>query len=120
MVDMKGIKMKLLKWGKHSENEVDHKLESYMDSTLQPVSPRPEYVRRLRKEILNQYYVVRDEVTEQRQRDALLIGASLVGGILTVMMGIRIMVTVVAAIILLFQWKKPSRLQILAPERTAK
>jgi hypothetical protein len=110
--------MRLFKWGKYSKNEYDDKLESYMDGILQPVLPRPEYVRRLRREILSQYYTVREEVNSQRQRDVLLIGASMVGGILTVMMGIRILVTMIAAIILLFQWKKPSVIASLVPNRS--
>ena len=114
------MKMKLIKWGKKSENQIDPRLEAYLDDALQPMAPRPDYVRKLRREILHQYYAVRDEVNAERQRQAILIGASLVGGIFTVVLGIRMLVTMIAAIILIVQWKKPSKLPLLSPERAVK
>jgi hypothetical protein len=98
--------MKLIKWGK-KKNDVDlSNLEVLLESTLQPVNPRVEFVNRLRYQIRSQYQPIREDVVANRQRTVLLVGASAVGGLLTLVMGIRIVMTLVAAIALMLQWKR--------------
>lgn len=98
--------MKLIKWGKKKSNVDVSGIETMLERTLQPVSPRGEFVNRLRYQIRSQYRPIREEVTEDRQRTVLLVGASIVGGLLTLVMGIRIVMTLIATIALLLQWRR--------------
>jgi hypothetical protein len=98
--------MKLFKWGDKKNDDDLYRLESILDNALKPVKPSQDYVRRLRYQIVSQYEPIRDEVKAQQHRTVLLVGASLVGGLLTLAMGIRIVMTLVAGVAMLLQWKK--------------
>ncbi|MGW8249327.1 MAG: hypothetical protein ACWGO1_01705 [Anaerolineales bacterium] len=98
--------MRLFKWGQKKNNEDLSRLESVLESALKPVRPSQDYVRRLRYQIVSQYEPIREEVKAHRQRTVLLVGASLVGGLLTLVMGIRIVMTLVAGVAMLLQWKR--------------
>lgn len=98
--------MKLIKWGKKNRDVDFSNLETVLKGTLQPVNPRAEFVNRLRYQIRSQYQPIREEVVANKQRTVLLVGASVMGGLLTLVMGIRIVMTLVAAIALMLQWKR--------------
>jgi len=85
-------------------------LEANLDEALQPVEPRPEYIRRLRYQIVHQYQPVRAEIRAERQRTAIILGAGVLGAALAVVMGVRMVVTIVAGIGLLLQLKKRTEL----------
>ena len=110
--------MKLLKLGKKKNNEDISQFELLLENVLQPVKPRGEFVNRLRYQIHSQYHPIREQVHIHKQRTLLLAGASVFGGLLTLVMGIRIVMTLIAAIALLMQWKKqlPSE-QVMATRR---
>lgn len=115
---LRGEKMKLFKWGVKKGDEDFSELESVLFDSLTPVKPRPDFIRRLRYQIVSQYEPIREEVKTHKQRTMLLVGASLVGGLLTLVMGIRIVLTLVAAIAMLLQWKRPlPREQLMAARR---
>lgn len=106
--------MKLFQWGFKKNNEDFSRIEAVLDNALKPVRPSQDYVRRLRYQIASQYAPVREEVKAHRQRTVLLIGASLVGGLLTLAMGVRIVMTLVAGVAMLVQWKRaPSADQVM-------
>lgn len=112
--------MRLKKWGNASKDLDFSSVESALGKAFQPITPRPQFVRRLRREIANQYYAVQEQVIAEKQRQTLLIGAGLVGGIMGIVVGIRITITLIAAVVLLFQLKKPSPLGLLVPSRVKK
>lgn len=117
---MKGITMRFIKRGYLKEFNHFSKLEAAMENAFQPVTPRPEFVRRLRREIATQYYAIQDQAVAERQKQALLISAGLFGVILTLMMGIRIAASLVAMLVLLLQWKRPSAIRLPAPVQSRK
>lgn len=112
--------MRFVKRGYPTEKIDFRKLESALGNAFQPVKPRPEFVRRLRREIATQYDAIRDQVIAERQRQTLLIGAGLFGVMLTLIMGIRIVASLVAMLVLLLQWKKPSAIRLPVPVQARK
>ena len=98
--------MRRIKWGKKREEYDMSGLETLLDKAYQPVKPRTAFVRKLQNQLVNSYHPIREEVRAGKQRTALLIGASLIGGVLTLLMGIRIVLTLIATITLLMQWRK--------------
>ena len=98
--------MRLIKWGKKNKDVDFTDLETILEDTLQPVQPRQEFLRKLRYDIIEKYEPIQAEVKEHKQRTALLVGASLVGGVLTLVMGIRIVMSLIAAITLMLHWRK--------------
>lgn len=110
--------MKLIKWGKKNKYVDFTGMEAILEQTIQPVEPRQEFIRKLRYQIIDQYEPIQEEVKEHKQRTTLLVGASLVGGLLTLVMGIRIVMTLIASISLLLHWKKQIQPeQLMAPRR---
>lgn len=117
---MKGVAMRFIKRGYPMDHNSFSKLEAAMEDAFQPVVPRPEFVRRLRREIATQYYAIQEQAVAERQKQALLISAGLFGVVLTLLMGIRIAASLIAMLVLLFQWRRPSAIRLAAPVQLRK
>ena len=98
--------MKIIKWGQSNEELDLAGMEKLLQASLQPVEPRPEFKRRLHTQIIRQFQPVQDEVKAIKQRRVWMVSASLVGGVLTIFMGVRFVMTLIAMIGLILQFRK--------------
>lgn len=100
--------MKILKWGKQKEETDLSGMESMLEGIFRPMEPRPEFKRRLHTQIVRQFQPIQTEVRSVKQRRIWMVSASLVGGVLTILMGVRFVMTLIAMIGLILQFKKES------------
>lgn len=100
--------MKIIKWGKPKEEFDLAGMESMLEKSLQRVEPRPEFKRKLQTQVLRQFQPVQEEVKAIKQRRVWMVSASIVGGVLTIFMGVRFVMTLIAMIGLIMQFKKDS------------
>jgi len=98
--------MKIIKWGQSNEELDITGMEMLLQTSLQPVEPRPEFKRRLHAQVIRQFQPVQDEVKTIKQRRVWMVSASLVGGVLTIFMGVRFVMTLIAMIGLILQFRK--------------
>lgn len=98
--------MKIIKWGQSKEELDIVGMEKLLQTSLQPVEPRPEFKRRLHTQVIRQFQPVQDEVKSIKQRRVWMVSASLVGGVLTIFMGVRFVMTLIAMIGLILQFRK--------------
>jgi hypothetical protein len=101
--------MRIFKWGEKKEDTDLLMVESVLEGVFQPVQPRPEFKRKLHAQVLRQFQPIQEETRIVRQRRIWMIVASLVGGLLTIFMGVRFVMTLIAMIGLLLQFKKDSQ-----------
>ena len=55
-------KMKIIKWGQPKEEIRLDEIESLLESSFQPVEPRPEFKHRLHAQVLRQFQPVQEDV----------------------------------------------------------
>lgn len=103
--------MKIIKWGKPKEEMDIAGIESLLVKSLHTVEPRPEFRRKLKSQVISQFQPVQEEVKATKQRRLWMVSASLVGGVLTIFMGVRFVMTLIAMIGLIIQFKKESESQ---------
>jgi hypothetical protein len=102
------MKMKIIKWGQPKQEMDLAGMESLLEKSFIPVEPRPEFKRKLHNQLIKQFQPVQEEVKVIRQRRVWMVFASLVGGVLTIFMGVRFVMTLIATIGLIMQFKKDS------------
>ena len=98
--------MKIPKWGKTKEDVDLSRIESLLEESLHPVAPRPEFKRRLHTQVMSRFQPIQEEVQTVKQRRMWMVFASLIGGVLTIFMGVRFVMTLIAMIGLLLQFRK--------------
>lgn len=83
-------------------------LETQLQATLVPVTPRPEFVARLNKQLMNATPYVKPQAlvkVEPKSRESLIIGAAtLLGAAALFATGFRVAVTTLGVIGVLVQW----------------
>jgi len=108
--------MRLFKRGKH--NEVDtSEMEAYLREVFQPAAPRPEFVRKLRQQLVRELAPTQEQTRNEKRRVALVVGASLIGGVLALLMGVRTILTLAAALGLLLELNKETQVHKVLPHR---
>lgn len=103
--------MKLPKWGITKDDADFSGMESLLEDTLRPMAPRPEFKRRLHSQVMRQFQPIQEEVKTVKQRRMWMVFASLIGGVLTIFMGVRFVMTLIAMIGLLLQFRKQGESQ---------
>lgn len=82
-------------------------LEAHLDYTFSPVAPRAEFVDGLRSSLQRQWDVpVVDEPLSATARTLLIGVAAFLGGAVALVMGIRVVITILGSLGLLQQMKK--------------
>jgi len=108
--------MKLIKWGNHPEMD-NSLLEASLQDVLQPLQPRAEFVRKLRVQLVNELEPVQEQIRNEKQRVVWVVGASLLGGMLALLMGVRTIMTLGVALGLLVELNKQTRVEKAVPVR---
>jgi hypothetical protein len=86
-------------------------LEARLDSAFRPVGPRPEFVRRLRVELLPPARKRLLGLADGGWQAALLIGAAALSGLVLVQNGVRLVLSLMGALGLAHQARKSAREQ---------
>lgn len=81
-------------------------LESKLDAALQPIPPEDAYVRALRQRLAIQWDLPRPTTSTDTRGILMLIGAGFLSGILVLLLSIRAVLTIAAALGLLYQVKQ--------------
>lgn len=80
--------------------------ERQLEIALQPVAPRDEFVRELRRKLARQWTAPQQMVSSDTRSILLLIGAGFLSGLLLLVLSIRVVVTIIASLGLLYQFKR--------------
>ena len=108
--------MKLIRWRNHPE--IDNSvLEARLQDVLQPIQPRAEFVRKLRFQLVNELEPAQEQTRIEKKRVAWVVGASLLGGMLALLMGVRTIMTLGVALGLLVEFNKQTRVEKAGPFR---
>jgi hypothetical protein len=81
-------------------------LESQLEAALQPVAPSHDYVQALRRKLAVQWDAPRPATSTDTRNILMLIGAGFLSGLLVLLLSIRAVVTIIATIGLLYQFKR--------------
>ena len=90
---------------KRKEEDQTH-LEIQLQAALQPVAPRDNYVQALRRNLIVQLGVPAPTTSMDTRNILILIGAGFLSGLLALVLSVRAIVTLIAAIGLLYQFKR--------------
>jgi len=92
------------KFGKDPNRDEDLKLlESQLTAVLQPLDPRPEFVKSLRFQLATREIQVAPALLPRKVSNGLLVAGGVVGSILMLITSIRGLISLVSVIGLVFQ-----------------
>lgn len=93
--------MLILRWGKKNNRKDYQEIENHLESVFLPQPPRPEFVANLHQRLLHELDNPPLDPRLDPRRLVLITAASLLGGTVLLVMGIRTVVTILAGLGLL-------------------
>ena len=81
-------------------------LETQLEAALQPVAPREAYISGLRRKLSAQWETAKAVESPDTRDILLLIGAGFLSGLMVLVLSIRVVLTLIATIGLLYQFKR--------------
>ena len=99
-------KMRNLFWGKKQKEQEVAEMERRLQAVLRPVKPRPEFVRDLRLQLVNQFNSLEPDPQMGSRQLLLVTAAGFLSGALILVLGIRTVLALLSALGVIHQVKR--------------
>lgn len=93
-------------WGRKNKEQDLIELERHMQGVLKPVTPRPEFVRDLRRQLVSQFNNLEPEPGTNTRQLLLVSAAGFLTGTLILALGIRTVLALLSALGVIHQFKR--------------
>ncbi len=106
------------KWGLIDEEKQIKVMENRLQAALQPVSPRPEFVKDLKRRLLSPSEADASIAANQPKQNIFMIAAGLLSGTVLIVLGVKAVIALLASLGLIQQVKRQMEQQKCAPPLT--
>ncbi len=94
------------KWGLIDEEKQITGMENRLQATLQPVSPRPEFVKDLKRRLLSPSPADASIANSKPRQNVFMIAAGLLSGTVLILLGVKAVIGLLASLGILQQVKR--------------